>query len=89
MRNRVVAVLGALAAAVACAAGVVAKTTGQAQTPDDARGARAGDLTRYPLTPWGLEKFKANKPAHGEHQVAESNDPTNKCFPLPARRGRT
>jgi hypothetical protein len=36
--------------------------------PADPRGARAADLDRYPMTPWGLEKFKANKPAHGEAQ---------------------
>ena len=49
--------------------------------PADARGARAADLTRYPMTPAGLEKFKANKPAHGDAQNEASNDPTNKCFP--------
>ena len=38
--------------------------------PADPRGARAADLTRYPMTPWGLEKFKANKPAHGDAQNA-------------------
>src|SRR5215217_9700582 len=54
--------------------------------PADARGARAADLTRYPMTPWGLEKFNGNKPAHGEAQNAASNDPTNKCFPPGAPR---
>ena len=38
------------------------------------------------MTPWGLEKFKANKPAHGDGQNALSNDPTNKCFPPGAPR---
>ena len=54
--------------------------------PADPRGARAADLTRYPMTPWGLEKFKANKPAHGDSQNELSNDPTNKCFPPGAPR---
>ena len=54
--------------------------------PADPRGARAADLERYPMTPWGLEKFKANKPAHGDAQSEESNDPTNKCFPPGAPR---
>ena len=54
--------------------------------PADPRGARAADPTRYPMTPWGLEKFKANKPAHGDGQNASSNDPTNKCFPPGAPR---
>jgi hypothetical protein len=54
--------------------------------PADPRGARAADLERYPMTPWGLEQFKANKPAHGDAQSAESNDPTNKCFPPGAPR---
>jgi len=36
-----------------------------------------------PMTPWGLEKFKAAKPNVGPHAVtiAESNDPTVNCFP--------
>jgi hypothetical protein len=54
--------------------------------PSDPRGTRAADLARYPMTPWGLEKFKANKPAHGDAQNAASNDPTNKCFPPGAPR---
>jgi hypothetical protein len=54
--------------------------------PADPRGARAADQTRYPMTPWGLEKFNANKPAHGDAQNALSNDPTNKCFPPGAPR---
>ena len=54
--------------------------------PEDPRGAQAADLTRYPMTPWGLEQFKANKPAHGDAQNASSNDPTNKCFPPGAPR---
>ena len=54
--------------------------------PADPRGSRAGDLEKYPMTPWGLEKFKANKPAHGDAQSETSNDPTNKCFPPGAPR---
>jgi hypothetical protein len=36
-----------------------------------------------PMTPWGLEKFRAAKPNVGPHAVtiAESNDPTVNCFP--------
>src|SRR5579863_9603234 len=36
-----------------------------------------------PMTPWGLEKFKAAKPNVGPHAVtlAETNDPTVQCFP--------
>lgn len=35
-----------------------------------------------PLTPWGLEKFKAAKPNVGPHAVplAQTNDPTANCF---------
>ena len=54
--------------------------------PADPGGANAGDLKRYPMTPAGLEEFKANKPAHGDNQQTESNDPTNKCFPPGAPR---
>jgi hypothetical protein len=54
--------------------------------PADPGGARAADLTRYPMTPAGLAEFKANKVAHGVNQVTESNDPTNKCFPPGATR---
>jgi hypothetical protein len=57
--------------------------------PSDPEGAKAADLTKYPMTPWGLEKFKANRPAHGaaqsitygEGQVEGSNDPINMCLP--------
>lgn len=36
-----------------------------------------------PMTPWGLDRFKAAKPNVGPHAVtiAESNDPTVNCFP--------
>ncbi len=36
-----------------------------------------------PMTPWGLEKFKAARPNVGPHSVtiAETNDPTANCFP--------
>jgi hypothetical protein len=36
-----------------------------------------------PMTPWGLARFKANKPNLGPTGVslAESNDPVTKCFP--------
>jgi hypothetical protein len=36
-----------------------------------------------PMTPWGLEKFKAAKPNVGPHAVtlAQTNDPTANCFP--------
>jgi hypothetical protein len=35
------------------------------------------------MTPWGMEKFKANKPNIGPRAVAlgESNDPALQCFP--------
>jgi hypothetical protein len=47
--------------------------------PSDPRGKNAADL---PFTPWGLAKYKANKPAHGadENLAGISNDPANKCF---------
>ena len=55
----------------------------------DPQGKRAADLTRYPMTPLGLEEFKANRPAHGaaqsvtygEGQSGGSNDPINMCVP--------
>jgi len=55
----------------------------------DPQGKRAADLTRYPMTAWGLERFKANRPAHGtaqsitygEGQSGGSNDPINTCVP--------
>jgi hypothetical protein len=57
--------------------------------PSDPDGSSAADLTKYPMTPWGLERFNANRPAHGEAQYATyaegqtegSNDPVNKCVP--------
>jgi hypothetical protein len=57
--------------------------------PSDPEGANAADVTKYPMTAWGLEKFKANRPAHGEAQYATygegqtkgSNDPVNNCVP--------
>lgn len=33
-----------------------------------------------PMTPWALEKFKANKPSFGPHAVVDTNDPTYDCF---------
>jgi hypothetical protein len=34
-----------------------------------------------PLTAWGQERFKANKPAHGANQTTHPNDPFMKCLP--------
>jgi len=39
--------------------------------PSDPGGTKAADRAKYPMTPWGLEKFKANKPAHGQDQVGK------------------
>ena len=97
MRNQIVASLVVLVAVLASPSGVSAQTPPNLSglwspvgtytfDPSDPRGANAADLTKYPLTPWGLEKFKANKPAHGENQNEQSNDPTNKCFPPGAPR---
>jgi len=101
MRNDLRAPIAALAVALTWSSGALAQAPRQQPPdlsglwspvgtytfdPDDPRGGRAADLTRYPLTAWGLEKFKANKPAHGENQEAQSNDPTNKCFPPGAPR---
>src|SRR5271169_5841567 len=33
-----------------------------------------------PMTPWGLEKFKANKPSFGPHSVTDTNDPAYDCY---------
>lgn len=33
-----------------------------------------------PMTPWGLEKFKVNKPSFGPHAVTDTNDPTYDCY---------
>ena len=34
-----------------------------------------------PMTPWAVEKFKANKPSFGPNPVEESNDPAYSCLP--------
>jgi hypothetical protein len=34
-----------------------------------------------PMTPWAVEKFKANKPSFGPNPVEESNDPAYACLP--------
>jgi hypothetical protein len=34
-----------------------------------------------PMSPWAVEKFKANKPSFGPHPVEESNDPAYACLP--------
>ena len=99
MRNYLLVSIWVLGLAVVCSTDALAQ---QASTPNlsglwqpqgsytfdpaDPRGAKAADLDRYPMTPWGLEKFKSNKPAHGDAQNAQSNDPTNKCFPPGAPR---
>src|SRR5487761_410811 len=49
--------------------------------PSDPAGKKAADLAKYPMTPWGLERFRANKPAHGDEQTEGSNDPVNRCVP--------
>ena len=57
--------------------------------PDNARRYTfhelAGTLTNQepPMTPWGEAKFKAAKPNVGPREVslAQTNDPTTKCFP--------
>jgi hypothetical protein len=33
-----------------------------------------------PMTPWALERFKANKPSFGPHMVVDTNDPTYDCY---------
>lgn len=39
-------------------------------------------LDRGPaMTPWGEDRFKANKPAHGANQTLHPNDPFMQCFP--------
>ena len=92
MRNRLMTSIVALVAAIICPSIGLAQTPPNLSglwspvgtytfDPSDVRGAKSGDLTKYPMTPWGLEQFKANRPAHGDHQVEDSNDPTNKCFP--------
>jgi hypothetical protein len=57
--------------------------------PDNARKYTIFDLSMTitneepPMTPWGMARFKANKPNLGPNAVslAETNDPTTKCFP--------
>ena len=46
----------------------------------DSQGKRLEDL---PMTPWGEERFRANKATFGPNQVAsaESTDPTARCLP--------
>ena len=70
----------------------VAKTESAASVPDltGVWNRRGGADTRYlgygftaeelPMTPWALEKFKANKPSFGPHMVQDTNDPTYDCF---------
>jgi hypothetical protein len=51
---------------------------------------RGSPTTRYlgyaftqdelPMTPWALERFKANRPSFGPHSVTNPNDPTYSCF---------
>ena len=102
MRNRLVASIFALVTVLACSSDVLAQAARQPDAaslsglwspvgtytfdPSDPRGEHAADLTKYPFTPWGLEQFKANKPAHGANQGMLTNDPTNKCFPPGAPR---
>lgn len=33
-----------------------------------------------PMTPWAVERFKANRPSFGPHAVTDTNDPTYSCF---------
>jgi hypothetical protein len=49
--------------------------------PSDPAGKKAADIAKYPMTPWALAQFKANKPAHGDEQTEGSNDPVNRCVP--------
>jgi hypothetical protein len=68
------------------------KTQAQAVAPDlsgvwNRRGSAATRYLGYgftkdelPMTPWALEKFKANKPSFGPHAVVDTNDPTYSCF---------
>ncbi len=62
--------------------GVWVQETGQATRPDwlDAQG---NHLKELPLTPWGQERFKANRPTHGANAVASltSTEPIVKCLP--------
>lgn len=44
-----------------------------------ARGPSFVDMP--PLTPWGQEKFDANRPGYGIRQQPEGNDPVLRCMP--------
>jgi hypothetical protein len=69
-----------------------AKAQAPATTPDFSGvwSRRGGPNMRYlgygfqaeelPMTPWALEKYKANKPSFGPHMVADTNDPTYDCY---------
>jgi hypothetical protein len=62
--------------------GVWVQVVGQATRPNwtDAQGNR---LEKLPLTAWGEERFKANRPTHGANAVASttSTEPIVKCLP--------
>src|SRR6202051_2687550 len=62
--------------------GVWVQVVGQATRPNwtDAQGNR---LEKLPLTAWGEERFKANRPTHGPNAVASltSTEPIVKCLP--------
>jgi hypothetical protein len=69
-----------------------AKAQTQASSPDLSGiwNRRGSANTRYlgyaftkdepPMTPWALERFKANRPSFGPHGVVDPNDPTYSCF---------
>jgi hypothetical protein len=44
----------------------------------DAQGQR---LDKFPLTPWGEEKFQGNHPIGGQYTALTSNDPNFSCLP--------
>ena len=68
------------------------KTPPQSSVPDlsGVWNRRGGPNARYflygfsgeelPMTPWALEKFKANKPSFGPRAVTDPNDPTYDCY---------
>jgi hypothetical protein len=62
--------------------GVWVQVVGQATRPNwtDAQGNR---LEKLPMTAWGEERFKANRPTHGANAVASttSTEPIVKCLP--------
>ena len=62
--------------------GVWVQVVGQATRPNwtDSQGNR---LEKLPLTAWGEERFKANRPTHGANAVASttSTEPIVKCLP--------